>query len=374
MIWTVPDIYYFNHYLNYATVRFGYNDGLVHLFSDTSPEIDILEPPFSISDFDTYFYITDQCDSIPPDEKKNIAVHQYTFAWSDSTADDFIIYDYWIVNLNDYDLTPFFVAFHADCDISAAGGGSGREGYWMDDLVGYYRDDMAREYISYMFDGDSPIIAGDDTGGKFVIKESSGFIGSRLLYCPLNAIGDPERTQTGHHWWDSDNEPSSDDDWYRILSDGRWLQDPQSPHEYKYLQKTGPFLIPSNDSIRITFAFGIGEGITGLRDNLLVAQGLFDSLLLRYFEVLPRSVILSQNYPNPFNSFTTIEYGLAKPRYVKIEIYDILGRQFQTLQDERMQAGFHTITFDASNLASGVYFYRLQAGDISETRKMILLK
>jgi len=88
---------------------------------------------------------------------------------------------------------------------------------------------------------------------------------------------------------------------------------------------------------------------------------------------LPDSPFLQNNYPNPFNSSSVIEYSLSRAAHVRIDIYDLLGRKVKTLVDERKQPGTHSITFDASDLSSGVYFYRLQAGEVTETRKMVLL-
>ncbi len=88
----------------------------------------------------------------------------------------------------------------------------------------------------------------------------------------------------------------------------------------------------------------------------------------------PDDYLLRFNFPNPFNSSTTIEYSLAEASHVKIDIFDLLGCRVKTLVDERKRAGIHRITFDASDLSSGIYFYRLQAGDIVETRRMVLLK
>jgi hypothetical protein len=83
---------------------------------------------------------------------------------------------------------------------------------------------------------------------------------------------------------------------------------------------------------------------------------------------------LLQNYPNPFNAQTTIRFLLPEPQNVRLTVYDLLGRQVRTLLDERKQAGTHIATFDASSLSSGVYFYKLQAGDMIETKRMVLLK
>ena len=88
----------------------------------------------------------------------------------------------------------------------------------------------------------------------------------------------------------------------------------------------------------------------------------------------PNVYSLEQNYPNPFNPTTTINFSIAKPSNVKLMIYNILGQQIRTLVDTRMNAGQQSVTFDASKLASGVYFYRLEAGDFSSVKKMLLLK
>jgi 1,4-alpha-glucan branching enzyme len=83
---------------------------------------------------------------------------------------------------------------------------------------------------------------------------------------------------------------------------------------------------------------------------------------------------LSQNYPNPFNPSTVINYQIPEAGIVSLKIYDILGREVRTLINEFQQNGIYSITFNASNLSSGVYFYRIQAGSFIETKKMLLLK
>ena len=89
---------------------------------------------------------------------------------------------------------------------------------------------------------------------------------------------------------------------------------------------------------------------------------------------LPSSISLSQNYPNPFNGSTIIGYSLRANSNVTIEIFDILGRRIAALDQGRQEAGNHKVIWDSNELASGVYYYRIKAGDVSETRKMLLLK
>lgn len=89
---------------------------------------------------------------------------------------------------------------------------------------------------------------------------------------------------------------------------------------------------------------------------------------------IPLSYMLYQNYPNPFNPSTKIRYEIPKESFVTIKIYDVLGREVSTLVNEQKSAGYYNIEFNANNLASGIYFYRIQAGDFVRTKKLILLK
>ena len=86
------------------------------------------------------------------------------------------------------------------------------------------------------------------------------------------------------------------------------------------------------------------------------------------------SYTLSQNYPNPFNPTTNIRYSIEKASLVTLNVFDILGRKVATLVNQYQTAGVHTVNFNASNLASGVYFYRLEAGSFNNVKKMLLIK
>jgi hypothetical protein len=89
---------------------------------------------------------------------------------------------------------------------------------------------------------------------------------------------------------------------------------------------------------------------------------------------MPKEFNLSQNYPNPFNPVTKINFAIPKSGFVTLKIYDILGREIKTLVNEVKQPGYYTVDFNGSSLASGVYFYRIVAGNFINVKRMILIK
>jgi len=92
------------------------------------------------------------------------------------------------------------------------------------------------------------------------------------------------------------------------------------------------------------------------------------------FSSIPADFSLSQNYPNPFNPVTRVKYALPEDSHVKLEVYNILGEKVATLVNARQKAGYKSVSWDGSRFSSGIYFYRLHAGDYTQTRRMILLK
>ncbi len=88
----------------------------------------------------------------------------------------------------------------------------------------------------------------------------------------------------------------------------------------------------------------------------------------------PMNYELSQNYPNPFNPSTTIKFSIPEGSQVSLKIYNSLGQEIKTLVNRFMETGIHTVNFNAVDLNSGMYFYRLDAGEFSHVRKMTLIK
>ncbi|RPI18436.1 MAG: T9SS C-terminal target domain-containing protein [Ignavibacteriae bacterium] len=88
----------------------------------------------------------------------------------------------------------------------------------------------------------------------------------------------------------------------------------------------------------------------------------------------PLTFALAQNFPNPFNPATSIKYQIPKAEFVTIKVFDIMGKEVATLVNEKKEAGYFDVVFDGTNVASGIYFYKIEAGSFVDTKKMILVK
>jgi hypothetical protein len=158
-----------------------------------------------------------------------------------------------------------------------------------------------------------------------------------------------------------------------------------------------PITVSAKDTVKIVFmqtqaTTKISNTLIDWKDSLTISNNSLNKPLLKVGiwgntildiqdeETIPSKFSLSQNYPNPFNPETAISYKLPAASKVSIKVYDVLGREVATLVDEYKQAGSYNVTFNARHLErsreiqSGVYFYRLQTGSFSETKKMLLIK
>ena len=145
----------------------------------------------------------------------------------------------------------------------------------------------------------------------------------------------------------------------------------------------GTTWILNEQGFQSLFGFALAEGQDGTI-FATTADGVYKSTgttSVNAENLIPNDFNLKQNFPNPFNPSTTIQYtvgnlptGQAGTQFVSLKVYDVLGNVVATLVNEEQHAGVHSVNFEASRICSGVYFYKLDAGEFSETKSMILIK
>ncbi len=161
-----------------------------------------------------------------------------------------------------------------------------------------------------------------------------------------------------------------------------WIDN--TPSDRRMMASFGPFTFRPGDTQQVLFKMAVGQGtdrlnsISVLRDILLWENTPTD-LDDEDIATLPTEFLVAQNYPNPFNPSTTIRYALPKRADVNVSVFNLLGQRVATLVNRNQPAGEYTAVWNGSDasgrpVASGIYFYRVRAGDEIQTRKMMLLK
>ncbi len=144
-------------------------------------------------------------------------------------------------------------------------------------------------------------------------------------------------------------------------------------------------LVNTTTSYTITWLTESGNELEVQLDTLSSGSVRVHSITMYYFATTPATLVrssdqqpqnftLGQNYPNPFNPSTQIQFSLARTGFVSLKVYDMLGREVATLVNQELTPSSYTMTWNAANVASGVYLYKLTSGGVTETRKMVLIK
>ncbi len=281
-----------------------------------------------------------------------VEIMQTTYAWSDSGNQDYIIFLYTILNTGSEVLDNYYFGLFFDWDI---------------DELNYYANMVGYENgrrLGFVYDsGDGP----DTFTGVMALNE--GGVSFRAIY---NDPNDPNNPSWGLH------DSFIDEEKWESISGGISYTK-AGPADISFVIGNGPYSIPAKSVKRLAFAILAADDSTSLMTHADSAQVMWERLVLsdvRENELvqMPISYNLSQNYPNPFNPSTTIEFSLPKSEIVELKVYNILGKEVTTLVSNKLNSGNHKYQFDGKNLASGVYYYRLVAGDFREVKKMILLR
>ncbi len=210
-----------------------------------------------------------------------------------------------------------------------------------------------------------------DTSGSYFFGDN--FITTTQTSNNGPAVFTSEQLQNGKYsvygWWPSNNSYAFDAK-YTITGDGQsiWLQKSQRLNggQWNYLSDINLYS-PGVISVSVSDS---GTGTIVADAFRVIYQGAPQNVDDKF---QPDDFILYQNYPNPFNNQTIISFKLEKQSFVILKVYDVLGKEVDTLVDEVRSAGLHKISFN-KNLASGVYYYTLQANNHKESKGMILLK
>ena len=177
--------------------------------------------------------------------------------------------------------------------------------------------------------------------------------------------------------------------WYSgdLVQNSGWIN--VSPGDQRQLQNIGPFKLQKDYESEVFAAYSVGQGTNALT-SVVETKNIAATAVTLYnsnFDTsavtavnesrdngIPEYFSLSQNYPNPFNPVTIINYQLTMNNFVTLKVFNTLGEEVATLVNKEQSAGTYRVEFSAGNLPGGVYFYRMQAGSFTETKKMVLLK
>jgi hypothetical protein len=192
------------------------------------------------------------------------------------------------------------------------------------------------------------------------ITQSPGnFIGVKLKGCNLNksAIGARVTVKAGGHTY------------MREISGGGGYHSQDMT-----FQHFGIGNATTIDSIIVKWTTGNIQRLANVSPNHYITIDECLIGIISYGNEIPARYALNQNYPNPFNPSTRINFNIPKSSYITIKVYDNTGKEIRTLVSSEFQAGYYGIDFEAEDVSSGIYYYRLIASDFTETKKMVLIK
>ncbi|MBI4535074.1 MAG: S8 family peptidase, partial [Ignavibacteriae bacterium] len=296
-----------------------------------------LQSPGTISNQDGYTWFSDSL--APATNLIGVRVDQYTYTYSDPDNDDYVIVRYDVRNLTTSAISNLYVGQFHDWDI--ANYATNRTGY-----------DPTRS-LAYAWDQNTP---------------TAPYIGMRALDSAASVRGLVNTTglvlDRAAKW-----------SW---ISAGT-SQSTVGPQDIHNVISSGPYTIAPGASRMLGFALVGGSNLTDLQANADAARAKWDEIRALVSvgngeNDLPTSFALKQNYPNPFNPSTVITFTLPVAERVSLQVFDLLGRRVATLIDGDRGAGIHNVEFDASSFSTGIYYYRLNAGSFTETKKMLLVK
>ncbi len=303
-----------------------------------------------IGDVETFSRYADDVAANP----LGITVEQRTASFNSGSDMRYVIVEYVMSNKSALPINGAYVGIYCDWDFPWGSGGMDRSGFSREYSLGYH---YQQGTVANSFRG-TAVLNPEGVQTFYAIRN-------------MNIVYD-----------NAGNGLVSEARKYDFLTHGFVDTASTSAYDQSYCIATGPFDIAPGSSDTACFVILGGKDLAALQSAVLSARA-------RYRQAtpvddngglnLPSTFELQQNFPNPFNPETVISYSLSRPSPVTLSIYNLLGQEITTLANETQAAGTHSIVWngrdrDGRPVASGVYFYRLRAGDVEQTKKMILLK
>ncbi len=309
--------------------------------------------PGALTDQESLGIFEDQAASAP----MNIRTTQETFAKSAAPNDDFLLLRYTIENTGNNARSNFHFGFFYDWDLGTATANFSE--YDAQRKLGYSYDSGANSVRTYV--------------GMSLISEANAHY--RAIY---NDQSHPNNPPWGIYDGYTDQEK------WESLGGGVTITK-AGPGDVSFVLAAGPLTIPARGKTELIFALLAGDNLQDLQLNADNAKKLwnelFNTAVAAPSSALPRAFGLEQNFPNPFShkggASTSINFQLPRAEFVQLEIYDMLGRKLRTMIEAKRAAGVYSAQWDGRSDAglpvnSGVYFYRLRAGNFVQTRKLVL--
>lgn len=286
-----------------------------------------------------------------------LEITQKTYSWNSPPNDNYLIMQYIIENISDSAINDVYAGLFMDWDLYND----------FHDSAGYVAEEELG-FINHGLVGTLPPTPAKYRGVTVINQEgmtASNIISSLIVVSPYKDLSFPES------------------DKFTLLTDDVYDATFNSWYDISQVVSTGPFNLAPGETDSAVFAIVAADTtLANLTAAAAAARAMYDivtDVVIVDNNILPDKFTLGQNYPNPFNPTTRIAFDLKSRSRVNLSVYNLLGRRVAELIDTELPAGSYESSWDGRDrsgheAAAGVYFYRLEAGEMSLTRKMVLLK
>lgn len=326
--WTIEGTDTVQHLNRVSALVAGQPNQVLDYYNDVDVEVsNVLVTNPTLSDFEISGTYNNAYSGLPP----NVLVEQHVYGWQDGK---YALVKMTVTNKESSDL-PTIIGL---------------------DVVQYVDFTWENDHVFY------------DLAKQMLVQFESHYVGIKFL-------SEPTASAQVLVWYDG---YSSDDAvTYAYLTKGTFDTDTlvTTPDGSVSFMADQVKTLQPDQSKTLYFAVSAGVDENEMVDNMQLAQQKYSSITaVNDHQVTPTNYALDQNYPNPFNPTTRISYSIPQSGFVTLKVYNAIGKEVATLVNEEKSAGSFEVNFNAAGLSSGIYFYTIQSGSFTQTKKMILMK